>query len=346
MNLDYTTYRIICSHPFGISRSTHTYYDIVYIYISDGEYIGRGEAAPSVRYDESTNQIITHLKSIDNIDNNLNLEEGAFWCKKNSNGISSLEAALSTAWLDLWTKKNNRRISGYFNSGKNMLYTSFTIAIGDLDLIPKKIEEAKSYNILKIKLGINEQHDKNIIKLIRKETDKIIRVDANEGWDLDTGKKMCKWLADHNVEFVEQPFKAQNLGDTAKLRDVSPLPLIADENSIKSSNIPDIAHAFDGINIKLMKCGSLFEAKKMIDLARKYDMKIMLGCMVESSIGITAMSNLSPQVDFADLDGNLLIDNDPYIGVKVVDGKLKLPSGDGLGLTLNQEYKKDFSNLK
>ena len=346
MNLDYTTYRIICSHPFGISRSTHTYYDIVYIYISDGEYIGRGEAAPSVRYDESTNQIITHLKSIDNIDNNLNLEEGAFWCKKNSNGISSLEAALSTAWLDLWTKKNNRRISGYFNSGNNMLYTSFTIAIGDLDLIPKKIEEAKSYNILKIKLGINEQHDKNIIKLIRKETDKIIRVDANEGWDLDTGKKMCKWLADHNVEFVEQPFKAQNLGDTAKLRDVSPLPLIADENSIKSSNIPDIAHAFDGINIKLMKCGSLFEAKKMIDLARKYDMKIMLGCMVESSIGITAMSNLSPQVDFADLDGNLLIDNDPYIGVKVVDGKLKLPSGDGLGLTLNQKYRKDFGNLK
>ena len=346
MNLDYTTYRIICSHPFGISRSTHTYYDIVYIYISDGEYIGRGEAAPSVRYDESTNQIITHLKSIDNIDNNLNLEEGAFWCKKNSNGISSLEAALSTAWLDLWTKKNNRRISGYFNSGKNMLYTSFTIAIGDLDLIPKKIEEAKSYNILKIKLGINEQHDKNIIKLIRKETDKIIRVDANEGWDLDTGKKMCKWLADHNVEFVEQPFKAQNLGDTAKLRDVSPLPLIADENSIKSSNIPDIVHAFDGINIKLMKCGSLFEAKKMIDLARKYDMKIMLGCMVESSIGITAMSNLSPQVDFADLDGNLLIDNDPYIGVKVVDGKLKLPSGDGLGLTINQKYRKDFGNLK
>ena len=95
-----------------------------------------------------------------------------------------------------------------------------------------------------------------------------------------------------------------------------------------------------------MKCGSLFEAKKMIDVAHEYDMKIMLGCMVESSIGITAMSNLSSQVDFADLDGNLLIDNDPYIGVKVIDGKLKLPSGDGLGLTLNSEYKKDFNNLK
>ena len=157
---------------------------------------------------------------------------------------------------------------------------------------------------------------------------------------------MCQWLADHNVEFVEQPFKAQNLGDTAKLRDVSPLPLIADENSIKSSNIPDIAHAFDGINIKLMKCGSLFEAKKMIDVAHKFDMKIMLGCMVESSIGITAMSSLSPLVDFADLDGNLLIDNDPYVGVEVIDGKLKLPSGDGLGLTLKPEYKKEFNNLK
>ena len=135
-------------------------------------------------------------------------------------------------------------------------------------------------------------------------------------------------------------------GDTAKLKEISPLPLIADENSITSLNIPDIAHAFDGINIKLMKCGSLFEAKKMIDLARQYDMKVMLGCMVESSIGITAMSNLSPQVDFADLDGNQLINNDPYVGVKIIDGKLKLPSDDGIGIKLNPEYKKDFNNLK
>ena len=160
------------------------------------------------------------------------------------------------------------------------------------------------------------------------------------------GIEMCKWLADHNVEFIEQPFKANNLGDTAKLKEISPLPLIADENSITSLNIPDIAHAFDGINIKLMKCGSLFEAKKMIDLARQYDMKVMLGCMVESSIGITAMSNLSPQVDFADLGGNQLINNDPYVGVKIIDGKLKLPSEDGIGIKLNPEYKKDFNNLK
>ena len=143
-------------------------------------------------------------------------------------------------------------------SGKNMLYTSFTIAIGDLDLIPKKIEEAHPYQILKIKLGVSIEDDKQLIKLIRNETDKLIRVDANEGWNLNMVIEMCKWLADHNVEFIEQPFKANNLGDTAKLKEVSPLPLIADENSITSINIPDIAHAFDGINIKLMKCGSLF----------------------------------------------------------------------------------------
>ncbi|MDP6879154.1 MAG: dipeptide epimerase [Candidatus Marinimicrobia bacterium] len=346
MNLDYTTYRIICSHPFGISRSIHNYYDIVYVYMSDEGYIGRGEAAPSARYDESTNKVTSQLESIDSMDGNLSLEEGMQWCRINANGISSLEAALTTAWLDLWTQKNKKSISDLFQSGNNMLYTSFTIAIGDLDLIPMKIEEAQSYQILKIKLGVSIEHDKQIIKLIRNETDKLIRIDANEGWNLDTGKEMCNWLADYNVEFIEQPFKADNLIDTAKLRDVSPLPLVADENSIKSSNIPDIAHAFDGINIKLMKCGSLLEAKKMIDLAHNYDMKIMLGCMVESSVGITAMSNLSSQVDFADLDGNLLINNDPYDGVNIIDGKIKLPSGNGLGITLNAGYKNEYKNLK
>ena len=108
-----------------------------------------------------------------------------------------------------------------------MLYTSYTIAIGDLDLIPKKIEEAHPYQILKIKLGVSIEDDKQLIKLIRNETDKLIRVDAKEGWDLDNGKEMCKWLADHNIELIEQPFKANNLDDTARLKEISPLPLIA-----------------------------------------------------------------------------------------------------------------------
>ena len=123
--------------------------------------------------------------------------------------------------------------------------------------------------------------------------------------------------------------------DTAELRKKSPLPLIADENSLNSGDIPGIEGVFDGINIKLMKCGSLIEGLKMVKMARERDMQIMLGCMIESSIGITAAAHLSPLVDYADLDGNLLINNDPYRGVGVKDGKLILPSGNGLGVSLS-----------
>jgi L-alanine-DL-glutamate epimerase-like enolase superfamily enzyme len=136
------------------------------------------------------------------------------------------------------------------------------------------------------------------------------------------------------VQFVEQPLPSDSLDESSVLRDESPLPIFADENSISAEDIPKIAYAFDGINIKLMKCGSLFEAKRMIESARKHDLKIMLGCMVESSIGITAAAHLSPLVDFADLDGNLLISNDPYQGVSVENGKLVLPDGNGAGITL------------
>ena len=150
---------------------------------------------------------------------------------------------------------------------------------------------------------------------------------------------MSYWLADHNVEFIEQPFLSTNLDDTAKLREESPLPIIADENSLNSDDIPKIHGNFEGINIKLMICRNLFEAIKMIKMARDRDMKIMLGCMIESSIGITAAAHLSPLVDYADLDGNLLINNDPYSGVKILNGKLVLPNENGLGIALTSKDK-------
>ena len=193
-----------------------------------------------------------------------------------------------------------------------------------------------------MKLGVSEENDKETISLIREKTDKTIRVDANEGWDLETGKRMSFWLADRNVEFIEQPFQSTNLKDTASLRNVSPLPLIADENSINSSDISSLVDVFDGINIKLMKCGNLYEALEMIKLARKFKMKIMLGCMIESSVAITAASHLSPLVDYADLDGNLLIEDDPYQGVTVKNGRLKLPKEHGLGVKLKNTKNKDL----
>ncbi len=336
MNIQWKTYRLQCTHPFGISRSSHTFYDVIYVYLVDGDIVGRGEAAPSARYLEYHDQIIKQLKLFDD----WNLPDGELetvwhFLEGRTGGIKSLEAAFSMAVLDWWGQKIGKSIGDLFNVPREpSIRTSFTIAIGDLDTLPQKIEEAEPYPILKVKLGTPD--DKDIINIIRNETDKVIRVDANEGWTLASGIEMCHWLSDRNVEFIEQPLPAKLVDDTAKLREESPLPIIADENSLVASNIPEIAHAFDGINIKLMKCGSLFEAKRMIDTAHEYNLKIMFGCMVESSVGITAASHLSPDVDFADLDGHILIDNDPYLGTRVEDGYLILPSGTGLGISMKE----------
>ena len=342
MDFHFETYRIECTHPFGISRSSHSHYDIVFIYLEFDGLVGRGEAAPSNRYNESTERIIQVL------DNGIVVPENIYdidsFCTQLSDqceNIKALEAAFSMAALDLWCQINKKPLYAYFNADPDQTpQTSFTISIGDMDLLPQKIKEADPYNILKVKLGTDLIKDKSIIEHIRRETDKTIRIDANEGWDLETGISMSYWLADNNVEFIEQPFKSSNLSDTAKLKNKSPLPIIADENSVNASDIPRIENVFDGINIKLMKCGSLFEAVKMVNMARERGMKIMLGCMIESSVAITAAAHLSPLVDYADLDGNLLINNDPYTGVTVQNGKLILPQENGCGIQLNDTNKK------
>jgi len=342
MDFHFETYRIECTHPFGISRSSHSHYDIVFIYLEFDGLVGRGEAAPSNRYSESTERILSVL------DNGIVVPDNIYdidsFCTKLSDqceNIKALEAAFSMAALDLWCQINKKPLYKYFNADPDQTpQTSFTISIGDMDLLPQKIKEADPYNILKVKLGTDLIKDKSIIEHIRRETDKTIRIDANEGWDLETGISMSYWLADNNVEFIEQPFKSSNLSDTAKLKNKSPLPIIADENSLNASDIPCIENVFDGINIKLMKCGSLFEAVKMVNMARERGMKIMLGCMIESSVAITAAAHLSPLVDYADLDGNLLINNDPYTGVTVQNGKLILPQENGCGIQLNDTNKK------
>ena len=308
MKLSYTKYRIQCTHPFGISRSSHDHYDIVYIYLEHDGIIGRGEAAPSGRYDEFTDDITEILDKGINLPQEI--DDPEVFSKhifNQCNGIKSLEVAFSMAILDLWCQQNSYPLYEYLNADPMQApHTSYTISIGDIDLISEKVNEGAPYSILKVKLGMGVDKDKEIMKAIRLETDKIIRVDANEGWDLETGIEMCQWLSKKGVEFVEQPFKSTNLKDTAELRKKSPLPLIADENSLQSGDIPGIEGIFDGINIKLMKCGSLFEALRMIKMARDRDMKIMLGCMIESSIGITAAAHLSPLVDYADLDLSLI----------------------------------------
>tara|TARA_B100001248_G_scaffold249190_1_gene222170 strand:+ start:379 stop:1413 length:1035 start_codon:yes stop_codon:yes gene_type:complete len=334
MKLSFTTFRIFLKHSFGISRSSNNWYDIVLIFLQDGNIIGRGEAAPSIRYKESIEKILSVLNQGINIPDseNVNLEKMQNLIYPQLGNYKSLKAAFSMALWDWWTQKKRLPLWKYLGcKNTNLTDTSFTIAIGRIEEIEKKVKEADPYNILKVKLG-TPNYDKKIITQIRKFTDKIIRVDANEGWDFNTAIEMCKWLHGKNVEFIEQPFPANELEKSKKLTELSPLDIYADENSRNVDDIKKIKDSFDGINIKLMKCGSIEEALEMIRLAKKYDLKIMLGCMVETSVGITAAASIASNVDKVDLDGNLLIENDPYEGVKVVNGKLNLSSSNGLGL--------------
>lgn len=346
MKLNYTTYRLQCTHLFGISRSSHDYYDRIFIYLEQDGFIGRGEAAPSERYNESIPQIAEILKDkilLPQVVTNINEVIEIF--DSYTNGIKSFRSACINALFDWWTQKKKQPLFEFFNvSNKIEIPTSFTIAIGRMGELEKKIEEAKPYQILKVKLGT--ENDKAVISEIRKYTDKLIRIDANEGWDLDTAIEMSRWLAEQNVELIEQPLPANNLDKMVELKKYSLLPLIADENCQTLADIENLVKGFDGINIKLAKCGGVDEVARMIATAKKYKLKIMFGCMIESSIGITALAQLGSQADYLDLDGNLLIDNDPYNGLQVVNGIPVLPKDNGIGLKLINDYQNKFPDLK
>jgi len=294
---------------------------------------GVGEAVPSQRYNETFDRFINVLKHI-TFEGNSNfesLDSLLDFILPKCQGVKSLEAAFDVSAHDLWGKIHDTPVCDLYDTDREKTpLTSFTIGIDNLDVIKDKLKEADSYPILKVKLG--SENDRAIIQTIRTVTDKLIRVDANEGWTLYEAQKMCEWLSKKNVEFIEQPLPVTKIDESSLLKEQSPLKIIADENCMDSKDIPQIAHAFHGINIKLMKCGGIREAYNMIRLAREMDIEIMLGCMVETSVAVTAAAHLSPLVDYADLDGNILINNDPYLGITIEEGRLILPSGPGLGI--------------
>ena len=209
--------------------------------------------------------------------------------------------------------------------------TSFTIGIDKADVVKKKVDEAAPYNVLKVKMGLD--NDKELVEIIREKTDRPICVDANQGWDSkEKALEMCYWLAERNCLFVEQPMAKEKIDETAWLRERSPLPIIADEFLQRLPDVRRASQAYDGINIKLMKSTGMHEAYKMAVLAKAIGMKVMLGCMTETSCAVTAAAQLSPMVDWADLDGNLLIANDKFDGIKIVNGKVTIPDRPGIGV--------------
>jgi L-alanine-DL-glutamate epimerase-like enolase superfamily enzyme len=209
--------------------------------------------------------------------------------------------------------------------------TSFTIGIDKPDVIDKKVDAAGSYKILKVKVGI--PGDMEILDRVIGRSGKKIRVDANEGWDIEMAIEKTRELHERGVEFCEQPISHEDEEGLRELKLVSPLEIILDESIIEPGDVEAKADQGHGINIKLMKCGGISPALDLIAEARRCELKVMIGCMVETSIAVTAAAQLSPLVDYADLDGNLLLADDPFEGVKVVDGRIVLPTGPGLGVT-------------
>ncbi|MCU0378075.1 MAG: dipeptide epimerase, partial [Bacteroidales bacterium] len=215
-------------------------------------------------------------------------------------------------------------------------YTSFTIGIDTPEVVAEKTREAGVYSILKVKLG--RDNDREMIETVRSVTDKPVYVDVNQGWkEKEKALEMIQWLSEKNVIFVEQPMPKEQKDDIAWLTERSPVPILADEALQTLPELLGMRGLYTGINVKLMKCGGMHSAYKMMTMAKQMGMKILIGCMTETSCAISAAAQLSPLADWADLDGNLLISNDLYEGVTIVDGKVTLTDKPGIGITVRSQ---------
>ncbi len=338
MRMTLTTHRLELKQTWTIARGSADHKEYNFVQLEAEGITGIGEAAHNVRYGESLESIrefLLRLKPLLESANYKQFYELGQSILNWQDGQNAAKAALDSALLDWITKRLKVSLYEYWGLNKDKTpVTSYSIGIDKPEIMQEKIRAAAEFPILKIKLG--SDNDEAIIAAVRAATDRVVRVDANEGWkDRQEALEKIQWLAKMNVEFVEQPLPAHRLEDVAWLRERSPLPLIADEDVKTTVDLPALARAYHGINIKIMKSGGLQEAMRMIHVARALGLKIMLGCMIESSLGITAAAHLSPLVDWADLDGNLLIKNDPYRGVRVQQGRLILPEGPGLGVEEN-----------
>jgi L-alanine-DL-glutamate epimerase-like enolase superfamily enzyme len=315
--------------------SSSDYRDTLYVRYSRDGVTGIGEGAPIVRYHEdaaggqqAVNRLADWLCGVD----------PRQFDKVNRGILSRLEgewaakAAIDIAILDWVGQRMGVPIYGLLGlAPEDAPVTTFSIGIDTPEITREKVREAEAFPVLKVKVGLSS--DEATIDAVRSATKKPLRVDANEGWrDRDEALRKIRWLETQNVEFIEQPMPADRFDDIRWLRERVNMPIIADEACLHPEDIPRLAEAYDGVNIKLDKAGGILQGYRMIQIARALGLKTMLGCMVSSSVAITAAAHLSPLVDYADLDGNLLISNDPYLGVTFENGKLVLPNRSGLGV--------------
>jgi L-alanine-DL-glutamate epimerase-like enolase superfamily enzyme len=328
--------RLNLQHTWTTTMSSSAYRDTLQVAFTRDGLTGHGEGAPIVRYKEDAKSAQKAAESVRALllgSDPMQFSKLMAEVYRRVDGEWAGKAAVDIALMDWVGQKLGIPLYTYFGlDPKDTPLTTFSIGIDTPEITRQKTREAADYPILKVKVGLAT--DEPTIEAVRSVTKKPIRVDANEGWkDKEEAVREINWLEKQGVEFIEQPMPAEMIEETRWVRSRVHIPVIADEACRHASDIPKLRDAFDGVNVKLDKAGGMLEAYRMIQVAKAMGMKTMLGCMVSSSVSVTAAAHLSPLVDYADLDGNLLIANDPFRGVRVEKGKLILPSRPGLGLT-------------
>lgn len=332
----YEKIRLNLWHDWTITRGTAKFKENVFVYYKKDGITGVGEAGHMTAAGQNAERTIRELKQLIPLYKEIHPFEFYDLPEKANRivpGLAPAKAALDIALMD-WIGKNLKiplhRFYGLDPTKE--IDTSFSIGRDKPEIMKQKVKEAAPYHILKVKL--TNVGDEEVIKIIRSATDKPIRVDINEGWkNKEDAIRKIDWMAKQGVEMIEQPMPVAMLKETMWLKKRSPLPIVADEAVHTSDDIPKLAEAYDGINLKLMKSGGLIDAYKMAIIAKALGMDIMIGCMIESSVAISAAVQLQPLARWLDLDGNLLISNDPFKGAKFVNGHWEMPEENGIGVS-------------
>jgi L-alanine-DL-glutamate epimerase-like enolase superfamily enzyme len=337
MELTYQPFELQLKHTFTIAKFSRTSTPVMLLQIADKGYIGYGEASMVPYMNETYETANGFLSKVDTRQFKYPFDFGSIMSYLDSlaPGNTAIKAGIDIALHDLEGKLKQQPCWKLLGSHPSkMPVTSFTIGIDTLDIMKQKVLEATDFKVIKVKLG--RDNDKALIEAIRSVTDVPLYVDANQGWtDLQKSLDLIYWLQEQGVVLIEQPFLKTDYDSNAWLTERSPLPIIADEAVQRLPNIEKAKGAYHGINIKLMKCTGIHEAQQMITRARELDMKIMIGCMTETSCAALAGASLAPQCDWADLDGPFLTSNNPFVLPEFADGKWMVGEESGLGLKIN-----------
>jgi L-Ala-D/L-Glu epimerase len=337
MKLSHQTIELSPTHPFVIARGGYSHHRNVIVRLTDDDGLeGYGEAAPNRYYGESVSTVIAALgqfKPVVERADPFSLESIEADLNRVLRGNASAKSAVSSALHDLVGKRLGLPVFRLWGlDAATTPQSSFTIAIAENHELERRVAEASEYPILKIKLGTDR--DTEIVRIIRSAApEKRLRVDANAAWTAKHAVRMSDFLAEQGVEMLEQPVAPNDIEGLRFVRKRSKLPVFADESCLVATDVAKLAGAVDGINIKLAKCGSLREALRMVHAARALDMQVMAGCMIESSLGISAIAQISPLLDYADFDGAALLSNDPFRGASIAGGAIRLSDEPGLGAT-------------